>query len=296
MTQKEWDVAQANADADMDLQYQKNLADGSIGNGLAAEFMKTLVPSLEPQSDQFVVPPPPQGDIQTTGDYNWGSNIPQNTGSTTAGNGGNGGGLTSQFMDGLGTAANFAIPALQTYMGYKALKKAGDRPTDSLDPDYSASIDAARSNLNLAKANAKFGLSPEEQALLNQENQNLTNAQRFSARNFSGASAANAYGMEQSALNDSFARGLKTKILDREAMNQKQALAMNQQGYLDDMIAKKTEMSRRLFNDKLQGWQQDSSAGSALIGAGLSNAVGAGRYSAEKEAYDRINKKYNTNG
>ncbi len=205
-------------------------------------------------------------------------------------------GLLGKVNQGLGTLVNYGVPAFQTALGWQQLQKAGARPVDQLNPDYLASIEAARQNLSLAKANSKFGFSPEENTLLNQDNANLTNAERFSARNYSGGSGTNAYNMEQSAINNSFGRGLQQKVANRELMNQKQAMAMNQQSYLDNMIATKAEMSRRLFNDKMNAYGQQQQIGGNLLGAGLSNAVGASRYSAEQSALDAINKKYNPNG
>ena len=177
-----------------------------------------------------------------------------------------------------------AIPFAQTAFGLQQLKKLGKRPVDTLDEDYLKSIDSARGNLNLLNADAKFGFTPEEQAMINNENQNLTNAQRYSARNLSGGSAANAYNLERGAINNAFDRALKAKVQNRALMMEKQGIARDQQKYIDELVANKANMNRRLFGDKTNAWQQNQEAGSSLVGAGLQNLIGMKRYQSELDA------------
>lgn len=190
------------------------------------------------------------------------------------------------------TVANYAAPALQSYLGNKMLQEAGPRPVDKIDPDYLASIDAAKRNLNMAEANAKFGFSAEEQALINQQNAAATNQGRAAARNYSGGSAANAFNMELGAINDGYTRDLTSRVQDKNLKFQKQGIAMNTRAYVDNLIQGKTEMNRRLFNDENTAWLQKQEAGGNLMNAGMTGLVGAARYDAELEAAKKRALKY----
>lgn len=147
----------------------------------------------------------------------------------------------------------------------KFLAESGKRPVGSIDQGF-------QDNLNRATAEAKYGLSAQELAALNNENVGLRNQEIDAARNFSGGSAANAYAMTRSAINDSFGRGLKTSIADRQAKLAKQAQA-------DNLTAQKADMNRQLFEDTMAGWQQNQKSGAALLSSGLENQIGGQRYS-----------------
>lgn len=184
----------------------------------------------------------------------------------------------------IGSAAIDALPFIQTGYGLSQLHKLGKRPIGQLDPDYLKSIQQAQSNLDIANANAKFGFTPEEQAQINNENQNLTNAQRYDARNLSGGSNANAYNMERGAINNAFERALQAKIANRNLIMDKQNIANERQQYLDNLRANKANMARTLFNDKMNAWQQNQQAGAGLLGAGLQNLIGLRNYQDELAA------------
>ena len=173
-------------------------------------------------------------------------------------------------LGGVSTAINYGLPIAQTALGLKYLKKSGQRPVDQIDPIF-------QTTLNDANTRATYGFTPEEQALLNNQNNNLTSAQRFAARNYSGGSAGNAYAMERTALNDAYGRGLSNAVQNRE-------LQLNKKQYADQLGLNKVELSRRLFNDKLAAWQQQQQAGQNLLGTGLGNLVAANRYEQEKRA------------
>ncbi len=200
----------------------------------------------------------------------------------------------------LGNVAEYAIPLLQAGYGLSQLKKLGKRPIGELDKDYLASIGKAQANVDLSNAQAKYGYTPEEQTLINNQNANLTNMQRSDARNLSGGSSANAYNMERGAINESFGRGLRAAVENRNLMLQKQGIAQDRQAYLDSLIANKANMSRTLFNDKMNAWQQNQQAGAGLLGAGLQNLIGAKRYNDElaamKETGNIRNSTYDTLG
>ncbi len=189
-----------------------------------------------------------------------------------------------------GKVIDYGIPAIQAGLGLSYLKKAGARPVDQLDPDYLRSIDTAKGNVALANANAKFGFSPEEQAAIDQQNAGLTRAGRFDARNFSGGSSANGLNMERSVINDSFARGLAAKVQNRNLIFQKQGIANDRQQYADSLIAGKVGMSNRLFNMKLDAWNQNQQTGAGLLNSAAQNLIGAKQWQDElKMSKDRAN-------
>jgi len=181
----------------------------------------------------------------------------------------------SSILSGLGSALEYGAPLAQGLMGADYLKKAGKRPVDVMDADFIASVEKA-------KQNAAFGYTPEEKFAIDQQNQNLTNAARFTARNLSGGSAAVAQSNERAAINDAYARGLDSVIKGKQ-------LQMDKQSYADQMIQAKQNKSRQLFQDTLGAWNQNQQAGSELLGAGIRNLIGAKRYQDEIEAQKNIN-------
>lgn len=192
-----------------------------------------------------------------------------------------------------GKIIDYGIPAVQAGLGLKYLRDAGKRPVDQLDPDYLRSIDTARANVVTANANAKYGFSPEEQAQINIQNQNLTNAGRYSARNLTGGSSASALGLERSVLNDSFGRDLSAKVQNKNLIFQKQQTANDRQQYLDSLITNKVGMSNRLFNLKLDAWNTQQQTGAGLLGAAAANAIGAHQWNQELEASKKRQAMYN---
>lgn len=192
-----------------------------------------------------------------------------------------------------GKLLDYGVPAVQAGLGLAYLNKAGARPVDQLDPQYLNSIATAQGNVALANSNAKYGFSPEEQAAIDQQNAGLTNAGRYDARNFSGGSAGNALNMERSVINDSFARGLAAKAQNRNLIFQKQNIAQDRQQYLDSLIGNKVNMSNRLFNLKLDAWNQTQNSGQQLLGAGLSNLIGAKQWQDEQTAAKQRQQTYN---
>lgn len=181
----------------------------------------------------------------------------------------------SSILSGLGSALEYGAPLAQGLMGADYLKKAGKRPVDVMDADFIASVEKA-------KQNAAFGYTPEEKFAIDQQNQNLTNAARFTARNLSGGSAAVAQSNERAAINDAYARGLDSVIKGKQ-------LQMDKQSYADQMIQAKQNKSRQLFQDTLGAWNQNQQAGSELLGAGIRNMISAKRYQDEIEAQKNIN-------
>ncbi len=190
----------------------------------------------------------------------------------------------------LAQAMSYGVPIAQTAIGMNALKKAGKRPVNTIPADYLGMIDQANAATALAQKNAQFGFTPEEQALLNQQNQSATNAGIYAARNLSGGSAANALGNTRSALADSFGRNLQTKVQNRDLMLQKQDIANQRQQYANSLTAGKTALLNNIFDQKLEGWMQTQQAGGQLVGAGISNISAANRYNQFLKQQEALNK------
>jgi hypothetical protein len=186
----------------------------------------------------------------------------------------------ANIMDGLSTAVNYGLPLVQAGIGLNFLKKSGPRPVDQIDPIFNQTLERANQR-------ATYGFTPEEQTYLNNQNNNLLASQRFAARNYSGGSPGNAYAMERNAINDSYGRGLASALQNRN-------LQLSKRQYADELGLNRVELSRRLFNDKMNAWQQNQQAGSQLLGKGIDNFIGANRYEQEKRASDDRSKMENS--
>jgi hypothetical protein len=195
---------------------------------------------------------------------------------------------STNWQGGLTQALGYGIPALQTAVGASALSKLGKRPIDKLDPEYLQSIQQAKDRALQAEKEAQFGMTADEKFLLGQENQGLLNQARAAARNYSGGSGATAFQQERMGIQDAYGRGLLTKVRDNALKLQKQGVAADRAAYADQLIAGKTDMNRRLFNDQLQAWQQNQLAAGDLTSQGLSNLMSQNRYNQflqNREAY-----------
>lgn len=220
----------------------------------------------------------------------------------TAGQGTGKGGDKFDYSKILGNVVNYGVPALQTFMGYRNLKQAGERPKDQLDADYLAALNKEKANVQKAEQLAKFGYTPEERSFLDMQNQALTNQGRYSARNLTGGSAATALGAERAVLNDAFGRSAMTQIQDRNLQMQKQREAMDRQRTVDAMVADKQDRLRQYFMDDLNAWQQKTSSAAALANAGMQNALDAYRaderlknFNKQMQQANSFNNPYNTN-
>lgn len=176
-------------------------------------------------------------------------------------------------IEGIGSMAQIGL-------GLKALEKAGARPVDKIDPTF-------QSNVDKAQAQSNYGFTPEESFMINQQNQNATNAARFAARNYSGGNAGNAFNMERSAINEGFGRGLQSAVANR-------TLQLNKQEYATNLALQKANMSRNLFGDKMTAWMQNQQSGGALVGQGIQNGIGAARYANELQAQKERQAYYNS--
>lgn len=175
----------------------------------------------------------------------------------------------------LGNAIETGASLAQIKLGRDALNKAGVRPVGEIDPSFQANVDRAH-------AQSKYGFTAEQNALINQENQNATNAARFAARNYSGGSGGNAFNMERSAINEGWGRGLQAKIANTNLMLDKQQLD-------NQLSLQKAGMSRQLFEDKMDAFQQNQQAGALLKQTGWKNLIGATRYASALNSINQQN-------
>lgn len=173
----------------------------------------------------------------------------------------------------LGSLANYFLPYQQYKMGQKYLAESGNRPVDRIDPDFQNAV-------NQAQVNAKYGYTPEEQALLNQQNINALRAGQNAARLYGGGGAGS-YVLSRDAANQYYTRGLQGLIGNRNLQLQKQAEANN-------LVMARSDKSRQLFNDQMNAWTQNQQAGGNLVGSALSNALQVNRYNQEKKFQDEL--------
>lgn len=183
--------------------------------------------------------------------------------------------------EGLGSAiANYGLAAYQIKKGKEGLK--GDRPIDKIDPTF-------QSNVDTAQANAKFGFTPEQQFMLDQQNQNLLNADTFAAKNYSGGSGGNAFNMQRNASNNAFMRSLQNASANTELQQQKQGFAAN-------LALQKANMSRNIFEDSLRAFEQKNQAAGNLVANGFNTIQDTNRfanYMKLRNQENEFNKKYN---
>jgi hypothetical protein len=172
----------------------------------------------------------------------------------------------SQIVDIGSGAANLAnslqanrFAKQQVAKGTEFLSQSGDRPVDQISPEF-------QDVLNKSQQEAKYGFSPQEQAVLDQQRLSGLAQQRQAARLYGLG-----YAGERQAINESFGRGLQSAIANKERMLQKQVAA-------NQLAVQKADMSRRLFEDKMGAWQQEQKTGGDLIAAGLKNKIDANRY------------------
>jgi len=183
--------------------------------------------------------------------------------------------------DGLGSAiANYGLAAYQINEGRKGLKD--KRPVNTIDPTF-------LENVNTAQKNAKFGFTGEQQFLLDQQNQNLLNADTFAAKNYSGGSGGNAFNMQRNASNNAFMRSLQNASANTELQQSKQQFAAQ-------TALQKANLSRAIFEDSLRAYEMKQGAAGAAVNAGISNVFDANRFAnfmRLRNEENSFNNKYN---
>jgi hypothetical protein len=169
---------------------------------------------------------------------------------------------------------------MQTYLGSKMLR-GEKRPVfkPELDPRYNAAVERAQQE-------AKFGLTPEQRFLADQNIENIKNDALAQGVNLSGGSGVQAYNLNRSALNDAWKNKLGLKQADLDAR-------INKQRYADQMVADRANIfrgdRRQSFEDAMMGFQQRQNSGSELLGACLSNMIGSYRFNKEMQEQRRRN-------
>lgn len=181
---------------------------------------------------------------------------------------------SKSLWDSIGSGIEYGAAAGQVGLGLSDLTST-KRPIYTIDPTFEA-------NVNKAQANAQFGFSPQQQFLLDQENKNELNDARFEARNLSGGNAGTAFNNERMAINDSYSRTLKNAIAGNQYQMEKQNIANN-------LLGTKMDINRQIFQDSMNAFNQKQQAGSALVGTGIQNIIGAKRYQDELDAEEKAN-------
>lgn len=172
-------------------------------------------------------------------------------------------------------ALETGLAGLQAGYGLQQLLK-DKRPVGELDPAYSKLTDEAI-------AAAKYGYTPEQRALLEQDIVNARIAQQARINQLAGGSAGVGLTNVRAALNEEVKNKLNLAAQDEQLRMQKLQGALQPAGV-------RAQMSRQLFQDKMNEFMQKQQAGAELLGAGIQNLVGAQRYKQERMAQDQINK------
>lgn len=176
---------------------------------------------------------------------------------------------------GLADAIGMGAATLQAGYGLQQLMK-DKRPIRKLDPAFSQLTDEAI-------AASKYGYSPAQRALLNQQITQGRIGQQAQINQLAGGNAAVGLANSRAAINSEMNKGLQMASEDERLRSQKAQ-------YAAGLAGTRAAMSDRIFDDSMTAFQQKQAAGAELLGSGISNIVGAARYRQEKQAQDQINK------
>ena len=177
-------------------------------------------------------------------------------------------------------AIGYGLPLLQTAIGFNNLRKAGDRPINTIDPTFLNALQKTTDIQSKADLAARYGYTQDQLAFLNTQNVNATNAARTAARNLAGGNAATAFNLERAASNDAYGRALQSRISDADLKLQKQNIAADRQNAVNNMAWQKQVQNNSIFNDSLNAWQQKTANAAALANTGMSNLLE--QYNADK--------------
>ncbi|MEY2869415.1 MAG: hypothetical protein RIR01_1906 [Bacteroidota bacterium] len=172
-------------------------------------------------------------------------------------------------------ALETGLAGLQAGYGLQQLLK-DKRPVGEIDPAYSALTDEAI-------AASKYGYSPTQRALLEQDIIRTRQAQQARINQLAGGNAAVGLTSARAALNEEVRNRMELAAKDEQMRMQKVQAALQPAGV-------RAQMGRQLFQDKMNEFMQKQQAGAELLGAGIQNLVGAQRYKQERMAQDQINK------
>jgi hypothetical protein len=184
--------------------------------------------------------------------------------------------------DYIGNIDPTAIAAGMQVLEGKKLIQSGKRPVDvsKIDPAWNAAVERAQRE-------AAYGYTPEQRAMLEQQRINALNDARFAGRNLAGGSASTAYQQERQAINEGWANALQLKSADQQ-------LRMQKQQYADQAVRDRAAFldmqRRRAYGDAMDTYNINQESGSALVGAGVRNLIGAYRYQKELDAQEKAAK------
>lgn len=181
----------------------------------------------------------------------------------------------SKYKFNVGDAVGVGLAGLQAGYGLQQLLK-DKRPIGQIDPAYNRATEQAL-------LESKYGYTPAQAALLSGQITQGRVAQTAGINAIAGGNAAVGLNNARAAINSEVANRLKMASEDER-------LRMQKTQYANQLVGQRAGMSRQLFQDKMNQFQQNQAAGANLLGAGIQNLVGASRYSQEKAAQDQINK------
>lgn len=185
-------------------------------------------------------------------------------------------GATAPTRTGSGISKGFgvgdAFSLYQVGQGLKSLNDSGSRPIDQIDADFAATVERA-------KTDALSGMSPIERSVAERNIERTRRAGIQSIVGLSGGSAG-------TALANIGAAGLRADESNLNLSAASEALRLQKQAYADNLVGKKAGMSRQLFEDKMNAFNQNQMAGAQLLGTGIQNVIGERRYQKELNAQE----------
>lgn len=178
--------------------------------------------------------------------------------------------------------AGLGVSAFQIGKGIKQLNSLGARPVDTgvMDADFAASVEQAKND-------AKYGISPEERNIAERGIESNRGADIANIVNAAGGSGGTALGNIRAASNN--ANNARTQL-----SAESERLRLEKQRYANNLIGQKAGMARNLqrqkFEDSMNAFNTNQTAGSQLLGAGIQNAFGALRYTGEAMNQNKLAK------
>lgn len=157
---------------------------------------------------------------------------------------------------------------------YLALKN--KRPVDYIDPAFTSQLAETISR-------SKYGYSPEQKALLNEQAIEGRNNALQGVYNASGGNGSVALNNVRQVFNDNYKNRLENASND-------EMLRLQKMGQANQMAGQQEQFHRRLFDDNMNKYSQNVNAGSALLGSGIENIINSQRYSKSRLADQQMSK------
>ncbi len=155
--------------------------------------------------------------------------------------------------------------------------------TKGPEPELKPSSELAEA-ISKAKAEGKYGLTPER---YNQVMQEITANKNAAVRNalvISNRSASTAMANSIATMIVSDNAVMRLKNLDQDIQQKKER-------YADSLISKKIAEDQMLFREKERRYERDINAYSKLAYAGIANLIGAEKYEKEKSFLDKLSER-----